>query len=346
MAATPRPVVVKLGTPPDIVGAMPSFIGFHPNESLVVMCLHGPRRRNGLTMRFDLPAVRHHRGMAFDITTRVTRERAGSVILVCYTAAADDGNLPRADLVERLARQLEARDIAIVEALLVRDRRWFSYTCREPCCPPSGTPIPQTPTGAAARFASEAALNGRAVLPDRAALAASVRGPVSLRRIALTQVYDRVAAGVAADLAGCDAVNFADRTIALARMALAAYAEGRRDLDDDTAARIVLGLHDKPSRDELTTWGIDDHVDELVVLMTDLAQRTLDEHAAPVCTVLASVAYQQGDGALAGVALERALRCDPRYTMARMLAAMLHGQVKPARLRSLSRTVRRDLRRR
>ncbi|HEX6577180.1 MAG TPA: DUF4192 family protein, partial [Jiangellaceae bacterium] len=73
---------------------------------------------------------------------------------------------------------------------------------------------------------------------------------------------------------------------------------------------------------------------------------TLDEHAAPVCTVLASVAYQQGDGALAGVALERALRCDPGYTMARMLATMLHGQIKPARLRSLSRTVRRDLRRR
>jgi Domain of unknown function (DUF4192) len=347
MAATPKRVVVKLGTPADIVGAMPSFIGFHPSESLVVMCLHGPRRRNGLTMRFDLPAVRHHRSMAFDITTRVTKERAGSVILVCYTAAVDvDGDLPRADLVERLGRQLGVCDIGTVEALLVRDGRWFSYTCREPCCPPGGTPVPHSPTGAAARFASEAALNGRAVLPDREALAASVRGPVSLRRIALTQVYERVAADVAAEFARCDVVSFADRAVALARTALAAYVEGRRDLDDDTAARIVLGLHDKPSRDELTTWGIDDHVDELVVLLTDLAQRTLDDHAAPVCTILASVAYQQGDGALAGVALERALRCDPGYTMAQMLAAMLHGQVRPARLRSLSRSVRRDLRRR
>jgi hypothetical protein len=324
MTATSKRVVVKLGTPPDIVGAMPSFIGFHPTESLVVMCLHGPRKRSGLTMRFDLPATRHHRAMVSDITARVSRERAGSVIVVCYTAAADAaGTLPRADLVERLERHLTARDIGVVEALLVRAGRWFSYTCTEPCCPGSGTPIPESPTGAAARFASEAALHGRAVLPDRESLGASVSGPVALRRIALTQLYDRVADRVAAELADGDVMSFADRTIALARTALDAYVEGRRDLDDADAARIVLGLHDKPSRDELTTWGIDDHVDELIVLLTDLAQRALDEHAAPVCTVLASVAYQGGDGPLVSVALERATPdtqwrgCSPRCSMAR-----------------------------
>ncbi len=345
MTAPSKPVVVKLGTPPDIVGALPSFIGFHPSESLVVMCLHGPRKRNGLTMRFDLPEARHHRAMVSEITARVTRERAGSAIVVCYTAAPDaDGQLPRADLVERQVRHLSSRDIEVVEALLVRAGRWFSYTCTEPCCPTSGTPIPESPTGAAARFASEVALQGRAVLPDRETLAASVRGPVALRHVGLAQTYDRVAADVAGELADGDVESFAARTVSLAREALDGYVEGRRDLTDDDAARIVLGLHDKPSRDELTTWGIDDHADELVVLLTDLAQRAPDEEAAPVCTVLASVVYQQGGGALASVALERALRCDPGYTMARMLAAMLHGQVEPAELRSLSRTVRRDLR--
>ncbi|MGH8825796.1 MAG: DUF4192 domain-containing protein [Jiangellaceae bacterium] len=347
MTATAKPVVVKLGTPPDIVAAMPSFIGFHPRESLIVMCLHGPRKRNGLTMRFDLPQPRHHRAMVSEITARVTRQRAGSVILVCYTAATGaDGKLPRADLVERLAQHLVARDVGVVEALLVRGGRWYSYTCTDSCCPSSGTPIPAHPAGAAAMFAAEAALQGRSVLPDREALEASVRGPVALRRISLTQTYDRVAAEMAAELSGGDVESFADGTVALARKALDGYVEGRRDLTDDAAARIVLGLHDKPSRDELTTWGIGDHVDEFVVLLTDLAQRALDEEAAPVCTVLASVVYQRGGGALVGVALERALRCDPGYTMARMLAAMLDGQVEPAELRSLSRAVRRDLRRR
>jgi Domain of unknown function (DUF4192) len=346
MTAIPKPVVVRLGGPPDIVGAMPSFIGFHPSESLVVMCLHGPRKRNGLTMRFDLPEPRHHRSMVSEVATRVTRERAGSVILVCYTAAGDvDGKLPRADLVEGVVQHLVARDVGVVEALLVRAGRWFSYTCTEPCCPRSGTPVPESPTGAAARFASEVALNGRAVLPDRDALAASVRGPVALRRTALRQIYDRVADDIDAELAEGDVVSFADRTIALARTALDAYVEGRRDLGDADAIRIVLGLHDKTSRDELATWGIDDNAGELVVLLTDLAQRALDEHAAPVCTVLASVAYQMGGGPLVSVALERALCCDPGYTMARILAAMLHGQVKPAELRSLSRKIRRDHRR-
>ena len=77
MTTIPKPVVVRLGGPPDIVGAMPSFIGFHPSESLVVMCLHGPRKRNGLTMRFDLPEPRHRQSMVSEVATRVTRSGPG-----------------------------------------------------------------------------------------------------------------------------------------------------------------------------------------------------------------------------------------------------------------------------
>jgi Domain of unknown function (DUF4192) len=43
MSAAARPVVVKFSSPVDIVGAIPSMLGFHPAESLVVMCLRGPR---------------------------------------------------------------------------------------------------------------------------------------------------------------------------------------------------------------------------------------------------------------------------------------------------------------
>ena len=80
-----------------------------------------------------------------------------------------------------------------------------------------------------------------------------MRGPVALRRMALRQLYDRVADDIAAELAEGDVVSFANRTIALARTILDAYVEGRRDLGDADAIRIVLGLHDKTSRDELAT---------------------------------------------------------------------------------------------
>ena len=105
-------------------------------------------------------------------------------------------------------------------------------------------------------------------------------------------------------------MSFANRTMVLARTILDAYVEGRRDLGDADAIGSCSACTTRPP-DELATKGIDDNVDELVVLLTDLAQRALDEHAAPVCTVLASVAYQTGGGPLVSVAIERALCCDP-----------------------------------
>ena len=50
MTETHRPVV-KLTTPADLVGIVPWLVGFHPEESLVVIYLRGPRLRTGLTLR-------------------------------------------------------------------------------------------------------------------------------------------------------------------------------------------------------------------------------------------------------------------------------------------------------
>lgn len=341
------PVIVKFGSPTDIVGMMPTIVGFHPAESFVLMCLRGPRKRNGLTMRIDLPEPRHHKALAADLARRAANDKADAAILVCYTSAPDaDGRLPRDDLVDEQVEQLRRRNIDVAEALLVRDGRWFSYSCAQPCCPRDGTPIPATPSGAPAQFAAESALTGRVVLPSRAALEASVRGPVAFRRVALDQIFDRADRTFTDEVVteGTESVRI--RTIALARDAFAQFVEGRRDLDDAGAARIVLGLHDKHARDELTTWAIDGHADELVGFLSDLAQRTPDCDAAPICTVLAAAAYQEGNGALAGIALERALRNDPYYEMARLYSSALDGQVPPATVRALSRDVRRDLRRR
>jgi Domain of unknown function (DUF4192) len=79
--------------------------------------------------------------------------------------------------------------------------------------------------------------------------------------------------------------------------------------------------------------------------LTELAQRALDEDAAPVCTVLASVVYQHGGGPLVSMALERALRSDPGYEMARLLETMLCSQLPPARVRALIRDTRAEVRR-
>ena len=58
MDATAK-TIVKISSPADILGVVPHRVGFHPAESIVVVCLHGPRRRDGLVMRLDLAPPEH-----------------------------------------------------------------------------------------------------------------------------------------------------------------------------------------------------------------------------------------------------------------------------------------------
>ena len=50
-----EPARVRLSDPADLAAAIPYLLGFPPEESLVVISLRGPRKRIGLTMRWDLP---------------------------------------------------------------------------------------------------------------------------------------------------------------------------------------------------------------------------------------------------------------------------------------------------
>jgi hypothetical protein len=54
-----------------------------------------------------------------------------------------------------------------------------------------------------------------------------------------------------------------------------------------------------------------------------------DHVAAPALSVLASFVWWRGDGALARVALTRALRCDPSYRLAQLLLQMVDLAIRP-----------------
>ena len=54
-----------------------------------------------------------------------------------------------------------------------------------------------------------------------------------------------------------------------------------------------------------------------------------DQDAAPALSLLASFTWWHGDGALARVALARALRCDPEYRLAQLLEQMVDLAIRP-----------------
>ena len=347
--AEPDPTVVRVSTPADILGVLPHRLGFHPAESLVVVCLEGPRRRDKLVMRVDLPPRRLHAEVAAQLAARAAHVRASAVVLVCYTDAprhrAERG-LVRSGFVERLVQAHHAQGVDVLEALLVRRGRWWSYHCTDlACCPGSGSAVPDRLTPAAGGFAAEMVAGGAAVLADRSDLAGSVEpsarpGAAAGREQALARASTVLAD--AAERDGSDGPR--DLTLLTFTRLACAWAERGESPDADDAALVALGLHDTRTRDEVMTLVLDHDPSVLVGLLTDLAGRTDDEAAAPVCTVLAWAAYAEGGGALAAVAAERALRAHPGYAMAQLVLDGLDRMVPPSAVREISAAVRTDLR--
>ena len=65
--------------------------------------------------------------------------------------------------------------------------------------------------------------------------------------------------------------------------------------------------------------------------------RTLpDPWRVEALVLLAFSAYVRGDGPLAGVSLEAALRCDPTHRMAGMLDTALQSCMRPEQIRELA----------
>lgn len=333
---------VRISTPADTVCAVPHLVGFHPTSSLVVICLHEPRGRIGLTMRYDLPPDAHDDEFASDVLARIEHDSASSVLVIVYPDVDGrpvvSGDLPRAQLVEEIERRCLLAGLRLKDALCVAAGRFWSYLCSDPaCCPADGTTVPDRASGSVGRLAAIDAVRGRAVLADREALERSVAPVTFLARRTMGQALT-----VAAARAPLDAVD----TIDLVGDLVLRYADPRAaTMSEEEAARIIVALLDVGTRDavlaEAAACADDDDedgalsvLDEHLAVFLELARRALPPYDAPTLTVLAWIAYVRGNGALANVALERARRTNPTYYLAALLREALAGQVSPDDIRA------------
>ncbi len=311
---------LTLRSPGEIAAVVPYLTGFVPHESLVAIGLR--KRRVGLTMRVDLADLQ---ASVDDVVTAMGRDRATVCLLVVLTSLPSPDGLPMAASVELLERRLDARRIEVREALLVRDGRWFSYRCTRACCPASGTPVEPASPSVVATYAYV----GRVVLASREELVESLApqlplGPAIARR--LQAVACEALAGVG------------DPAVELARWAAALDAWEQRPtaLPPGDSAALAVGLHLVSVRDVVASWGLRRH-DPLLGLLGQLCRAVVPPDDAPLCSVLAWVAYSQGNGALTRVALDRALATDPSYPLAQLLLAALDGMLPPAGVRAVLR---------
>jgi hypothetical protein len=336
-----EPVRVRLSRPADMAAAIPHLIGFTPEESLIVISLRGPRKRIGLTMRWDLPPASLDDDFAEQIAIRLVADKAEFGLVVCCTAEPSDGSdHPRGALIDAIESRLHVRGIPLRDALLIRDGRWLSYLCTDDrCCPPDGAPIPEATDVAAAH-----AMVGRSVLPSRKALEDRVRPVGFVARRALEQTMDRVGTEFAnkVDAGNIDALRA--EMVALVTTLIKRFDDPRAAIvSDEEAARVAVGLLDIHGRDLVMATMLEHDHDVVETLFIELARRTVPPDDAPMCTVLAAAAYANGNGALANVALDRAQASDPHYSLAGLLREALYQQVPPSLMRKAWKSAGREI---
>ena len=322
---------VRLRSPGEIVAAVPQLCGFVPSESLVLVSLRGRRSRVGLTVRVDLPPPQAEDALARSLVGRLAADGADAALAVVFTEdPGEAGGLPRARLADALRRCLVRRRLAPAGVLLVRDDRWWSYDCSAACCPPQGTPVDRG-SDAVLLMRARAALTGRAVLGSRQDLVASLSpatAPAAVERLEhAAQVRRRRVQAEGRVAVGRDDLR-------LWRRAWAGVLEPPAGLGPAAGAHLVVSLHDVLVRDEVLTWALEDD-EGLLSLLLQLAAAGAAPHDVPVCALVGWVAHVRGDGALANVALDRALEGDPQHALARLGRQALDGQVAPSAVRAL-----------
>ena len=337
-----RPLV-SLSDSADIAAALPYLVGFHPHESLVLVSLGGPTgTRVGLTVRADLPARSASAAVVTALVSSVaTDDPAGVVVAVVSEAPDERGALPGGDALDGLPHRdvvhdavvaLAGLDIPVRDTLLVRGGRWWSYDCPEPCCAPgAGAPLP----GGVSPLAAASAAAGQVLAPDRATLEARIApldGPARAAvDAAIWRLVDRRARATRTDPDGETRRSW-DTVLRAVRHCRPPEA-GR--LPDREVAGVLWAVADIRVRDRALTLALGDDAAPAELLWTECTRRAPAPLDAAPATLLAVSAWLRGDGAMANVALERALDSRPTYTLARLLADGLAACLPPAELRAM-----------
>lgn len=357
MADVSAPLSVRLSDPGELAAALPHLIGFRPRESLLAVSLRGSRgRRLGLTARVDLPPEEFRGRVVAGLVRSITSDRPSAVVLAVVSEAPDDPGepvpagrsaaasvleLPHRALVHEAVQRFSADGVPVSEALLVRRGRWWSYDCPEECCQPQvGTPLP----GGTSRLAAASALTGQVVEDERSALDRRIAPVGFLAAAGMAEACEEVGGKFSARLAtvGWEALmaeSWAGLESALARVGPGSV----RALPDREVARLAWGLRDQDVRDRAMGLALGPSAAAAEALWSELTRRVPPPLDAAPATLLAVTAWVRGDGAMANVALDRALSSEPGYTLAQLLRTALDGCLPPAEVRRMIRDTLRHL---
>jgi hypothetical protein len=351
---------IRVSSVTGFLAVIPHLLGFHPSRSMVVVGLDARRGRIVLAFRYDLPDP-PDAARARDIAEHAVAVLRKRRIRTAIAAGYGEGTLVT-PVAEQLRAGLRGAGIAMRDLLRVQDGRYWSYVCSDPgCCPPDGVPFDVSAHPAAAAMTAA----GLPARPDRKSLADSV-APLTGQAAESMRLATERAVLRAADLIASSAAPSGTLTPGAApsrtpatpgaapsrtpatpgswwlvveagreavRAAISIYRHGGRITDHDQLAWLTVTIADLRVRDDAWARMEPRHRADHQRLWTDVVRHACEPYVPAPASLLAFIAWQSGDGALANVAIERALAADPEYSMAHLIGQALDAGLPPSAAR-------------
>ena len=294
-----------------LAGQVPGLLGFRPEMSVVVVGAASSGRAVP-TLRYDLPeSPQSAAEIAEHAASVLAASGADAATVICYCPAEAAMGAAAA-----FRERLPLAGLQVTGLVRCEDGSRCWCLCGDPSCEASA-PVPVLSPGF-----------GR-VLPDRAALAATlapVTGPAAA-------AADREIQDAAARATVLTTREVFERGYRAVSGAISAYRAGGQAISGRALAELAVPLSAVPMRDIAWAWMDPEFAADHQRLWTDVMRQVPSRYRAAPASLLAFTAWQQGNGALANIALDRALEAEPDYSMAQLLRQALDSGAPPSAAR-------------
>jgi len=341
MKMTSIPIPLRLSGRRGLLAAIPTTLGFHPQDSLVMVCLSGPRRRLGPVIRVDLAAFQHGAAPSLHLQLRRhARQHADEVALFCFAGEDfDRAGLSGSPPLPAVLASLIAAGISVLDAVYVHGDRLRAapgFSSSEDEDEEQNQPV-RGPGGGDPQvqaLAAATALTGRAVLANRQAVRWSIAGPSGAAAAEASAALHAAAdalLGVVGRSGPVDSRRMRQIAADTVSRALARAGESG-GVEAPICAMLALLLCDVEVRDIVIGRTVKEPDAPWLPMLIAVARSIPDEEAAEVCAVLSIAAYCRGDGPLAQVAVDRCLTAEPDHRLAHLMLSAMTSALLPEQL--------------
>ncbi|MBA8825668.1 hypothetical protein FHX42_003034 [Saccharopolyspora lacisalsi] len=345
MTTTPLHSTITLTDPGEVLAAVPHMVGFRPTDSIVFIVVDRQAQRLGMTLRVDLPPLdRVNDFVEHVVHGPMGNQHVDAVIMAVVGGSSGDSATegapdvagpgeaasppastpPCSELVGMLRDEFGDMGSPVLHAVwtprIRAESPWWCYGDGRT----GKVPDPDTsPLAAAMAVAGVVTFESREDLA--ALLTPEGEESIARRSARLDAMYEdieqeRVCAGGSPE---------ADVRIVLA--AIRRTADGAA-LTEEDMLRVLIALSDARVRDLALGTCRTSLATAAEQLWITLVRRAPAPEVADVAALLAFSAYVRGDGALAGIALERVEESRPEHSLGTLLRKALGAGLPPSDL--------------